>query len=198
MDFRLGKLEKVQKGYSLIEMLIVTSLIVILATIPVALLRRSRDKIFELEGLKALRMMSLAYENYYSQNDLQYPNFQTSRKITIDNQFRDAEEIWDMFHREGLIPSQYSGYPHNQRDLLARGYQFSIFPSNFGTPQNIRVDHSYAFAMIAYDGSVAKRHLAMVQGRKFFTSYPTAIPREMGEMSLLSLTVYVVPNEGDR
>lgn len=198
MDFRLGKLEKVQKGYSLIEVLIVTSLIIILATIPVALLRRSRDKIFELEALRALRMMSLAYENYYSQNDLQYPNFQTSRGITIDNQFRDAEAIWDMFHREGLLPSQYSGYPHNQMDLLARGYQFSIFPSDFGTPQNTRVNHTYAFAMVAYDGSIANRHLAMVQGRKFFTSYPSAIPREMGEMSLLSLTVYVVPNEEDR
>jgi prepilin-type N-terminal cleavage/methylation domain-containing protein len=198
MTDRLRKLEKAQKGYSLIEMLIVTAMIVILATIPVALLRKSREKVFELDALRALRTVAVAYENYYSTHDFQYPNYQSNGAVTENNRFHDAEAIWDMLNRENLLPGMYSGFYYDRKDLMARGYRFSIFPSDFGDNAEAGAKNSYAFAMIAYDGGVGRRDLVMVHGMRFFTTYPTAIPREMGGMSLISTTIFAMPNQSDR
>ena len=198
MSDRLRKPGKAQKGYSLIEMLIVTAMIVILATVPVALLRRSREKVYELDALRALRTVAVAYENYYSTHDFQYPNYQSSGAVTENNRFHDAEEIWAMLNREILLPGMYSGFYYDRKDLMARGYRFSIFPSDFGDNVEVGAKNSYAFAMIAYDGGVGWRDLVMVHGYRFFTTYPTAIPREMGGMSLVSTTIYAVPNQSDR
>lgn len=198
MTDKARKLEKAQRGYSLIEMLIVTAMIVILATVPIALFRRSRDKVFELDALRALRTVAVAYENYYSTHDFQYPNYHSNGAITEYNQFRDAEAIWDMLHGEKLLPSMYSGFYHDRRDLMARGYRFSIFPSNFGSAGGADAKNTYVLGMIRYQGSLAKRDLVMIHGPRFFTTYPTAIPREMGRMSLLSTTIYALPDESDR
>jgi hypothetical protein len=52
--------------------------------------------------------------------------------------------------------------------------------------------------MMRYPGSLARRDLVMVHGVKFFTMFPSAVPREMGGMSLLSTTIYAIPDETDR
>ncbi|MCX6646491.1 MAG: type II secretion system protein [bacterium] len=198
MTDRLRKLEKAQKGYSLIEMLIVTAMIVIMATIPVALLRKSREKVFELDALRALRTVAVAYENYYSTHDFQYPNYQSSGAVTENNQFHNPEAIWAMLNRENLLPGMYSGFYYDRKDLMARGYRFSIFPSDFGDNVEAGAKNSYAFAMIAYDGGVGQRDLVMVHGMRSFTTYPTAIPRAMGGMNLISTTIFAMPNQSDR
>jgi prepilin-type N-terminal cleavage/methylation domain-containing protein len=189
---------RAMKGYSLVEMLIVVMIIVTLATMPIALFRRSRDKIFEAEALRALRMVAVAYENYYSQNDFQYPNYQSNGAITEYNQFHDAEAVWDELNGKKLLPGMYAFYPHDRRDLLAHGYRFSIFPSNFGSLAEAQAPNTYVFAMMRYPGSLARRDLVMVHGVKFFTMFPSAVPREMGGMSLLSTTIYAIPDETDR
>jgi prepilin-type N-terminal cleavage/methylation domain-containing protein len=181
---------KSQVGYSLIEMLIVTALIGILATIPIALLRRSRDKTYEMEALRSLRMISLAYENYYMQNGHKYPHYQSNGAVTEENEFRTAEEIWDTFVAYSLLPHMYSGTRHDRQDLLGKGYVFTIFPSDSGVFPGDGIRNSYAFAMVPYEGSVAEKGLAMVQGRRWFSSFPTAIPRKMNEMGMYSLQVY--------
>jgi len=81
---------------------------------------------------------------------------------------------------------------------MARGYRFSIFPSDFGDSADVGAKNAYAFAMIAYDGGVGRRDLVMVHGMKFFTTYPTAVPRAMDGMSLVSTTIYEIPNRSDR
>jgi len=180
-----------QLGYSLIEMLIVTALIAILATIPIALLRRSREKTYELEALRSLRMMALAYENYYAQNGHQYPHYSSNGVTSLEIEYTSAEDVWDTMIEYSLLPQMYSGYSHNRRDLLARGYQFTIFPSDSGIFPGDGIRNSYAFAMIPYEHSVAgDRGLAMVQGSKFYSSYPSAIPRNMPGMLMYSLRIY--------
>jgi len=180
------------KGYSLIEMLIVTTLILILATIPISLLRRSREKTYEAEALRALRMMALAYENYFAVNGHEYPNYVSNGQLSENIEFTEAEEIWDELIYQQLVPMRYSGFPHDRQDLLARGYVFSIFPADHGAATGEGARHTYALAMMPYEGSIAQRGLVMVQGHKFFTNYPSALPRNMLGPGLYSLRVYAM------
>jgi type II secretory pathway pseudopilin PulG len=182
------------RGYSLIEMLVVTAMIIVLATIPVALLRRSREKVFEAEAVRALNVIALGYENYWAQNYHMYPNFRSDRLKTAENQFTSAEEIWDSLIRQNLLPRQYSGYPHNQRNLVARGYVFSIYPSNSGTITGANVRNTYAIALIPYKDSLAKEGVAVIQGQRFFSVYPTAVPRKMKGMQIYSTRIYTLPD----
>ncbi len=180
-----------QLGYSLIEMLIVTALITILATIPIALLRRSREKTYELEALRSLRMVALAYENYYNQYGHKYPHYHSTGMLSEDIEFTSAEDIWDTIIDYNLLPHLYSGRSHNRRDLLARGYQFTIFAADSGIVPGDGVKNSYAFAMLPYESSIAgNRGLAMVQGNKFYSSYPSALPRNIPGTQMYSLRVY--------
>jgi prepilin-type N-terminal cleavage/methylation domain-containing protein len=190
MNSRERNIDNAARGYSLVEMLIVTALIVILATIPVALLRRSREKTYEAEALKALRMMALAYENYYALKGHHYPNFRSDGRYADDIEYQNAEQIWDDLVRSSLLPRQYSGFPHDRRDLLARGYQLSIYPADYGAAPGAGARNTYAMAMIPYEGSLARQAIVVVQGQRFFTIYPSAIPRKMGALGLYSLTVY--------
>lgn len=190
MDSRERNIENVPRGYSLVEMLIVSALIVILATIPVALLRRGREKTFEAEALKSLRMMALAYENYYAQQGHLYPNYRSDGRYADDIEYQNAEQIWDDLVRSSLLPRQYSGFPHDRRDLLARGYILSIYPADYGALPGMGARNAYAMAMIPYEGSLARKAIVIVQGQRFFSMYPTAVPRTMGELGLYSLNIY--------
>jgi type II secretory pathway pseudopilin PulG len=183
-----------QQGYSLMEMLIVTSMIMILSTIPIALLRRSREKIYEAQAVRALNVVALAYENYYAQAGLEYPNFRSDKKIVDGIRFTSAEAIWDNLTVRSLLPREYSGYPHNQRNLLAKGYVFSIYPADLGTIPGIGYKNSYALAMVPYKGSPAKRGIATVQGQRYYSVYPTALPRKMKGMHLYSTMIYTLPD----
>jgi len=178
------------RGYSLIEMLIVTAMITILATIPIALLRRSREKTYEAEALRSLRMMSLAYENYWAQYGHQYPNYLSGGLLEDSIEYTGAEDVWDGIIRRSLLPMQYSGKPHDRRDLLARGYVFTIYPADYGTIPGSGYRNSYAFAMIPYENSVAERGIAMVSGQRFFSNYPSAVPRNIDGPELYSLQIY--------
>jgi type II secretory pathway pseudopilin PulG len=190
MNSRKRNIERNNQGYSLIEILIVTALIIILATMPIALLRRSREKTYEAEALRSLRMMSLAYESYYSVNGHKYPNYRSNGVLTEDIEYKSAQEIWDTFSRMSLIPSMYAGTIYNKRDLLARGYQLSIIPVDSGASAVSGVKDTYAIALIPYEASVADRGIAVIQGRRFFSSFPSAIPRNVGDIGLYSLKVY--------
>jgi prepilin-type N-terminal cleavage/methylation domain-containing protein len=178
------------RGYSLIEMLIVTAIITILATIPIALLRRSREKTYEAAALKSLRMIALAYENYWAQDGHMYPNYVSSGQLSDGIQFKNAEEIWDGMIERSLLPMMYSGTRHDRRDLLARGYIFTIYAADYGTLPGTNPRNTYAFAMIPYDGSTANRGIAMVSGPRFFSEYPGPVPRNMNGMSLYSMHIY--------
>lgn len=184
--------ERPESGYSLVEMLTVVALILILATLPVALLRKSREKTFEIEAIRSLNMMTLAYENYYAQYGQKYPNYHSDHYITEQTQFSNAEEIWDTLTAYSLLPRRYSGFPHNQQNLLAKGYYFSIYPSDYGAVPGMGVRNTYAMGMIPYEGSPAVRGLAVIQGPRFFSNHPGPVPRKLGQMGLYSTTIYTL------
>jgi len=185
-------IEADDRGYSLIEMLIVTGIILIIATIPIALIRNSRDRIHEAEALKSLRMMSLAYENFWAQSGHKYPHYRLDGVLEDDIQYTSAENLWDDLIADKLLPGLYSGHPHNENDLLARGYRFTIFPARAGQPPGDGVQNSYAMALMPYEGSPVTRGLAMVRGNKFFTSFPSAVPRKMVSDELSGLQIYTL------
>lgn len=190
MPTRDRNTHRTDKGYSLIEMLIVCALIVILATMPIALVRRSREKIHEADALRALRMMALAYENYWAQNGHMYPNFRSDGQMADDIKYKNAEEIWDDLTGMGLVPGQYSGYPHDRRDLLARGYRLSIFPADYGAMTGGGARNTYAIGLIPYPDSVATRGLVIIRGQRFFSNYPSPVPYKMRGMGLYSIDIY--------
>jgi hypothetical protein len=181
-------------GYSLIEMLIVCGMILILATIPVALLRRSREKVWEAQAIRALGVMALAYENYYAQNGHMYPNYRTDGELIRDVKYTSAEAVWDDLNAQGLLPREYSGYPHNRRDLLARGYVLSIYPVDYGSIPGGGPENTYALAMVPYKDSIAHKALAVIQGQRFFSNYPSAVPRKFGSVGIFSTTIYTLPD----
>jgi prepilin-type N-terminal cleavage/methylation domain-containing protein len=192
MPIRSKRTGPAEQGYSLIEMLIVSAIIIILATMPIALLRRSREKVFEAEAIRSLGVMALAYDNYYAQRGHLYPNYQSNQELAKDINYKSAEEIWDDLIAMSLLPRQYSGFPHDKRDLMARGYRLSIFPVDYGAVPGTGPRNCYALAMIPYEGSLARRGIAIIQGPRFFSTnyYPTAVPRKMGGASLFDLTIY--------
>lgn len=181
-------------GYSLIEMLIVTGIILIIATVPVALLRRSREKVHEAEAIRALGIMALAYENYWAQCGHKYPNYRSDGILMQDVDFVSAEDIWDELLARSLVPRRYSGHPHNRRDLLARGYRLSIYPVDYGGVPGMSPRNTYAIGMIPYEGGVGYRPLVIIQGQRFFSSYPTPVPRKMGVLGPYSTTIYTLPD----
>jgi len=194
MRFRPENTGRSNAGYSMIEMLIVTAIIIILATIPVALLRRSREKVLEAQAVRSLGTMALAYENYWAQQGHEYPNYRSDGQRSEDIRYSTAEQLWDDLIAQNLLPKQYSGYAHNRRDLLARGYVLSILPVDYGGIPSSGPRNTYALAMIPYPGSPAKRGLAVVQGQRFSKSFPTAIPRKIGQLGVYSMTIYALPD----
>jgi len=171
-------------------MLIVTGLIITLATIPIAYIRRARDKTFEAEAVRALQMMSLAYENYYSQYGHHYPNFRSDSVLMKNVEFVDPEQLWDSLIAYSLLPRRFSGRPHNENNLLARGYYFSIYPIDYGTLPILGVGESYAIGMFPYPGSLAKRDLVVIKGQRFFSLFPTATVRKTKGAALSDTTIY--------
>jgi prepilin-type N-terminal cleavage/methylation domain-containing protein len=194
MKCRHENIDHPNRGYSLIEMLIVTAVIIILATMPIALVRRSREKVWEAQAVRALGMMSLAYDNYWAQAGHKYPNFRSDHALQTDIDYVSAESIWDDLVRRSLVPRQYSCYPHKRRDLLARGYVMSIYPADYGGIPGGGARNTYAIGMIPYQGSIAKRPLVIIQGQRFYSSFPTAVPHKMGFLGPYSTTIYTLPD----
>ncbi len=181
-------------GYSLVEMLIVTGLLLIIATMPIALLRRSREKVYEVEAIRALNMMSMAYENYYAQYGHRYPNYLSDGTITEDVEFSAPEPLWDQLRLYSLVPHRYSRELHDRRDLFARGYRMSIYPADYGVVPGMGYRNTYAIAMIPYEGSIAKRGLVVIQGPRMFSNYPGPLPRKIGRTGRYSISIYILPD----
>lgn len=181
-------------GYSLIEMLIVTGIILILATVPIAYLRSAREKSYEAEAVRSLREIALGYENYYAQYGHQYPNYVSTHVVDIKNgaEFRTAEELWDTMMKYSLIPRRYSGIPHNEPNLMAHGYYFSIYPADYGTIPGWGYQNTYAFGLFPNDQYMHKKGIVMIRGQRFFSNFPTTVPRKSDGTTLFSLSIYTL------
>jgi type II secretory pathway pseudopilin PulG len=195
-SFREERAVSRYSGYTMIEMLIVCGIILILATLPVALLRRSREKVWEADAVRSLGMMAVAYENYWAQNGHMYPNYRSDAALGDGIDYRSAEQIWDNLIRLSLVPRKYSGFAHDEKDLLARGYVLTIYPADYGAVAGGGPKNTYAIALLPYEGSSAKRGLAILQGRRMGLQsvYPSPIPRKLGQFGIFSTSVYGLPD----
>lgn len=161
-----------ESGHTLIEMLVVASIISILATVPVAYLREAKIRARESAALGGLNQIAAAYEMYRvvgGDREKMYPHFYSDGHTDVFIKFRNADEIWDKLVRQGLLPARYAGYRYNEPDLLAPGYILSIYPVNYGLPNMYSISpwESYAFALIPKPGSRQTRTLALIHGEHF-------------------------------
>ena len=168
-------------GYSMIELLVVASIIGILATIPVAGMRHAKVKANEIQAVATLNMMAVAYESYNNDtNPHRYPNYLQSGvyyENTID--FPSAEAIWDDLIRRGFIPERYSTHAHNEHNLLALGFRLSIRPFSVTPSFSASPRYSYIIAMVPYEGSPQPRTVAIFQGYSFDTEHVSARARKL-------------------
>lgn len=168
-------------GYTMIELLVVASIIGILATIPVAGMRHAKVKANEIQAVATLNMMAVAYESYNNDtNPHRYPNYLRSG-IYYENaiDFSSAEAIWDDLIRRGFIPKRYSAHAHNEYNLLALGFRLSIRPFSVTPSFSASPRYSYIIAMVPFSGSPQPRAVAIFQGYSFDVEHVSARARKL-------------------
>jgi prepilin-type N-terminal cleavage/methylation domain-containing protein len=170
-----------KRGYNLIEILAVAAILGILATVPIASMRRAKAKANEVQAIAVLNMIAVAYESYNNESrPHRYPNYLQSGDLyanLID--FRSAEGIWDDLIRRGFIPKRFSGIPHNQDNLLAPGFRLTIYPFSVTPSFSASPRYSYVIAMIPFEGSLQTRAIAIFQGHSFGEPHISARARKI-------------------
>jgi len=160
-----------ENGHTLIEILAVCAIMGILATVPISYLKEAKIRANETAALGGLNQMAAAYEAYrvVGPSIGMYPHFFSTGETNDFVSFKNAEGIWDELIKQGLLPAKYRGYAHNEPNLLAPGYYFSIYPVNYGTVNFYSVNpwDSYAFALIPISGTRQPRTLALLHGEHF-------------------------------
>jgi prepilin-type N-terminal cleavage/methylation domain-containing protein len=158
-----------ERGYNLIEILTVASILGILITVPVASMRQAKAKTNEVQAIAALNVMAVAYENYNNDSrPHRYPHYLQSG-VLYDNliDFTSAEDLWRDLIRRGFIPRRFSGHPHGEPNLLAPGFSLSIFPFSVTPSFSASPRYSYIIAMEPFPGSQQPRAIAIFQGDSF-------------------------------
>ena len=159
----------------------VSIMIGIMATVPIASMRNAKVKAHEIDALGSLRMMAVAYENYNNQTrPHRYPHYLQGPQLSPPwIEYQSAEEIWDDLIALSLLPRKFAGIPHEEPNLLANGYRLSIIP--FSVIPNISISprYSYALAMIPIEGSQQPRAIAIFQGMHFGKRMVSANPRKL-------------------
>jgi prepilin-type N-terminal cleavage/methylation domain-containing protein len=169
------------RGYNMIELLAVCAIIGILATMPIASMRKAKMKTNEVQAIGALNTMAVAYESYNNETrPHRYPNYLQNGALydrTID--FTSAEDIWDDLQRRGFISKKYSGHPHNEHNLLAPGFRFSIAPFSVTPSFSASPRYSYIMVMVPFEGSPQPRAIAIFQGYSFGDEHVSARARKL-------------------
>ncbi len=116
-------------GYTLIELLIVCSIIGILATMSVTLVSRARVNARETAAVVTLNSFAGAWESYWARHGV-YPQWGD------DMEFSDPQQLFKSLIREGYLPSAYSQIPYYEADslfyLITEDYALEIYPFTDG------------------------------------------------------------------
>jgi len=159
----------------MVEILTVAIIMSILATVPITYLREVKIRTHETAAIGALNQVAAAYEMYRVVGGRYYPHYYSDGHTNEVVKFHNAEEIWDELIRQKLLPKQYSPYQHDEANLLASGYFFSIYPVDYGiNVYSVAPGESYAFALIPIPFSRQPRTLAVLQGEHFRHYYTNA------------------------
>lgn len=185
------------RGYNLVEMLVVSSIMVILAGVALASLREARLQAHEATAVGALNQMQNAYEQYrVTTGRRNYPQFMSNGVTNVSTiPYRNAQDLFAGLVREGLLPQRYSGKPYNQPHLLAAGYQMEIFPFDRpGVDVNYAdVSQNYAIALQPVAGSKQRFTLALINGDADSTTYSARfykLPNKSLDLSRASIYAY--------
>jgi prepilin-type N-terminal cleavage/methylation domain-containing protein len=103
------------KGYTLVELIAVCTIISILAAMSFALLSRMRSQAVETNALSALNTLATGYEMYYFYNS-SYPQWGPGQR------FGSPRQIFDYLVEEEFIPRSYSHYTYDQNTGYIYGF----------------------------------------------------------------------------
>jgi len=95
-EFRL----RTSRGYTMLELMVVSSIISILAAMSFALLSRTRVQAIETAAMSGLNTIATAYEMYYFFNK-EYPQWGQNQR------FSSPEDLWDHLVSEDFLPHSY-------------------------------------------------------------------------------------------
>jgi prepilin-type N-terminal cleavage/methylation domain-containing protein len=117
------------KGYTLLELLVVCTIIGILATMSVTLVSRARVNARETAAVVTLNSLAGAWESYWARHGT-YPHWGEGME------YSDPQQLFRTLTREGYLPSAYSQVPYyepdNQFYHITDDYALEIFPFTDG------------------------------------------------------------------
>jgi len=116
-------------GFTLLELLIVCTIIGILATMSVSLVSRARVNARETAAVVTLNSFAGAWESYWARHGT-YPHWGEGMK------YSDPQQLFRTLTREGYLPSAYSQVPYYEPDKqfyqITDDYALEIFPFTDG------------------------------------------------------------------
>jgi len=103
------------RGYTMVELISVCTIISILAAMSFALLSRMRSQAVETNALSALNTLATGYEMYYFYNS-SYPQWGPSER------FESPQEIFNHLVDEEFIPRSYRNFTYDQNTGYIYGF----------------------------------------------------------------------------
>ena len=134
---------KCNSGYTLIELIVVMSILGVLATMSVTLVSRARVNARESAAIATLNSLAGAYEAYWSRHG-EYPHWGENMR------FSEPYQLFMSLVRDGYLPKSYSSIPYVENDklfyLITDDYALEIFP--FDSAINTRAPSNYYWLMM--------------------------------------------------
>lgn len=141
------------RGFTMVELMVVSAIISILAAISFALLSRMRSQVVETNALSALNALATAYEMYYFHNT-SYPQWRSPAEGGGER-FDSPKQLFDHLLEEEYLPPSYWSYKYDDETGYIYGftqdYAVEILPFGPDDPTTSRrnsyfiVFHPYNF-----------------------------------------------------
>jgi type II secretory pathway pseudopilin PulG len=120
----------------MVELMVVSAIISILAAMSFALLTRMRSQVIETNALSALNALATAYEMYYYHNT-SYPQWRSPSEGG-GQRFESPKQLFDHLLEEEYLPPSFSTYRYEEETGFIYGftqdYAVEIMPFNPGDP----------------------------------------------------------------
>lgn len=158
-----------RRGYTLIELLTVASIIGIIATMAIASVARARVGTREKAAVATLTRLANGYTSYYARNG-EYPHWGPGTK------FATFPELWAELTGKGYFPPAWDYYPPTSTtgyiNGVIQGYQLEI-PAYEPDAGNVRGTDNY-FALILHPTGFQRGYLAVIVDP--LTDHPQPVP----------------------
>ncbi|HYE79465.1 MAG TPA: type II secretion system protein [bacterium] len=171
-----------RRGYTLIELLTVASIIGILATMAIASVARARTGTREKAAIATLTLLANGYTNYYARNG-SFPHWGPGLKNTT------PQALWSELTTGGYFPTKWNYYrPDPVTGLVLgpiQGYALEIPPFE-ADAAGVRGTDNY-FAVILHPRGFQEGYLAVIVDPLTDRSTPVPLSSDSPEISTFSL-----------